>query len=72
MFMMVVLTLLMYFYTARQQSTWSEAVRFLGVLYQIQGMGLGRLDFRTIALHMSVCVFTLFLTVKLLEIDRSR
>jgi ABC-2 type transport system permease protein len=72
LFMMVILTLLMYSYTARQQSIWAEAIRFVAVLYQVQGLGLGQLDFRTIALHLSVCVFALFVTVKILETHRSR
>jgi ABC-2 type transport system permease protein len=72
LFMMVVLTLLMYSYAARQQAAWAEAVRFLAVLSQVQGLGLGRLDLRTIALHLSVCAFALFLTVKVLEIHRGR
>jgi ABC-2 type transport system permease protein len=62
----------MYYYAARQQAAWAEAVRFVSVLSQIQSMGQGRLDFRTIALHLSVCLFALFLTVKVLEIHRSR
>jgi ABC-2 type transport system permease protein len=72
LFLLVVLTLLVYFYAARQQSSWAESVRFLAVLSQIQGLGLGRLDFRTLALHLSVCIFALFLTVKALQIHRGR
>jgi len=72
LFLMVVLSLLLYYYAVRQQSTWAESARFLSVFYQVQGFGAGRLDFRTIALHLSVCVFTLFLTVKILEIHRGR
>jgi ABC-2 type transport system permease protein len=72
LFLMVVLSLLMYFYGVRQQSTWAEAARYFSVFYQLQGFGAGRLDFRIIAFHVSVSVFTLFLTVKVLENHRSR
>src|SRR3954470_5229117 len=72
LFLMVVLSLLLYYYAVRQQSTWAESARFVSVFYQVQGFGAGRLDFRTIALHLSVCLFTLFMTVKILEVHRGR
>jgi gliding motility-associated transport system permease protein len=72
LFLLVVVTLLMYSYAARQQAAWAEAVRFVSVLSQIQSLSQGRLDLRTIALHLSVCTFMLFLTVKVLEIHRGR
>jgi ABC-2 type transport system permease protein len=72
MFLMVVLTLLVYFYAARQQAGWVDAARFVAVLYQVQSFGLGQLDLRAIALHLSVCVFALFVTVKILEKRRGR
>jgi ABC-2 type transport system permease protein len=72
LFLLVVVTLLMYYYAARQQAAWAEAVRFVSVLSQIQSLSQGRLDLRTIALHLSVCTFMLFLTVKVLEIHRGR
>lgn len=72
LFLMVVLSMLVYYYAARQQSSWAESARFLSAFSQIQAFGFGRIDFRTIALHLSVCVFTLFLTAKILEIHRGR
>lgn len=72
LFLMVVLTLLVYSYAARQQASWAEAVRFVAVLHQIQSFGLGLLDLRFVALHLSVCVFALYVTVKILESRRSR
>lgn len=72
LFLMVVLTLLLYSLGARQQAGWSEAVRFLAVYIQVRAFGQGQLDLRTIALHLSVCVFALYVTVKILEIGRRR
>ena len=70
LFLMVVLTLLLYSVGARQQAGWIEVVRFLAVYIQIRAFGQGQLDLRTIALHLSVCVFALYVTVKILEIGR--
>jgi ABC-2 type transport system permease protein len=72
LFLMVVLTLLLYSYGARQQAGWTEAVRFLAIYSQLRAFGQGQLDLRTIALHVSVCVFALYVTVKILEIRRRR
>ena len=47
LFLMVVLSLLLYYYAVRQQSTWAEAARFVAVLYQVQSFGAGQLDLRT-------------------------
>ncbi len=46
--------------------------RFVALLYQIQSFGLGQLDLRYLALHLSVCVFVLYLTVKVLEMRTNR
>jgi len=72
LFLMVVLTLLLYFYGARQQAGWAEAIRFLAVYVQVRAFGQGQLDPRTTALHLSVCVFALYVTVKILETGRRR
>jgi ABC-2 type transport system permease protein len=70
LFLMVVLTLLLYSVGVRQQSEWVEAVRFLAVYIQLRAFGQGQLDLRVIAIHLSVCVFALYVTVKILEIRR--
>jgi ABC-2 type transport system permease protein len=70
LFLLVVLTLLLYSFGAGQQAGWAEAVRFLSVYIQLRSFGQGQLDLRTIALHLSVCVFALYMTVKILEIRR--
>ncbi len=50
----------------------ADGIRFVAVLDQIQSFGLGQLDFRFIAVHLSVCIFMLSLTVKVLETRGSR
>lgn len=70
LFLMVVLTLLLYSVGVRQQSEWVEAVRFLAVYIQVRAFGQGQLDLRVIAIHLSVCAFALYVTVKILEIRR--
>ena len=70
LFLMVVLTLLLYSVGVRQQSDWVEAVRFLAVYIQVRAFGQGQLDLRVVAIHLSVCVFALYVTVKILETRR--
>jgi ABC-2 type transport system permease protein len=70
LFMVVLLTLLVYKDAADRQTGWAEAFRFLSVIYQVHQFGTGQLDLRFLALHLSVTVFMLFLTVKILEIRR--
>ena len=72
LFLMVVLSLLLFFYAGRQQAAWAEAARFLAVYVQIRGFGQGQLDPRMIALHLSVCTFALFVTVQILELRHRR
>jgi gliding motility-associated transport system permease protein len=67
LFFMIVMLPLIYFFAARQHTGWAEGIRFSSVLYQIRTFGSGQLDFRYIAIHLSVCVFVLSLTVKMLE-----
>jgi ABC-2 type transport system permease protein len=72
LFLLLLLTLLGYSFAIERQASWADAVRFVAVLYQVQSFGTGRLDLRYIALHLSVCVFMLYLTVKILESRRYR
>jgi ABC-2 type transport system permease protein len=67
LFLMVVLVPLVYLFAARQHAPWADGARFMALLYQIQSFGLGQLDLRYLALHLSVCLFALYLTVKVLE-----
>ena len=70
LFLFVLMTLLVYFYAAGQNASWAEGVRFSAVLLQVQSFGMGRLDLRYLALHLSVSLFMLYLTVKVLEVRR--
>ncbi len=47
-----------------------DLLRYVSVIPQIQHFGLGQLDLRFLALHLSVAVLLLFLTTKLLELRR--
>jgi ABC-2 type transport system permease protein len=67
LFLLVVVLPLVYLFAARQHASWADGVRFVAPLHQIRSFGLGQLDLRYLALHLSVCVFLLFVTVKLLE-----
>jgi ABC-2 type transport system permease protein len=72
LFLMVVLTLLLYSFGTSQQAGWAEAARFLAVYLQIRSFGQGQLDLRTVALHLSICAVALYLTVKIVELRRRR
>jgi hypothetical protein len=64
---MVVLVPLVYLFALRQHAPWADGVRFAALIHQIRSFSLGLLDLRHLALHFSVCVFMLFLTVKVVE-----
>jgi ABC-2 type transport system permease protein len=68
----ILLTLLVYSYAASRQAPWADSVRFLAVLYQVQGFAAGRLDLRHLTLHLSLSVFMLYLTVKVLQSRRNK
>ena len=72
LFFMIVMVPLVHLFGVRQRAGWAEGVRFSSVLYQIQSLGMGQLDLRFLALHLSVCVFVLTLTVKVLEARANR
>jgi hypothetical protein len=64
---MIVMVPLVYQFAASQRAGWAEGVRFSSILYQVQNLGMGQLDLRYLALHLSVCALVLNLTVKVLE-----
>lgn len=72
LFLIVLLSLLGYSYAVERNANWAEAVRFVALLYHVQSFGTGRLDLRYLAIHLSVTVFMLYLTVKVLESRRYR
>jgi ABC-2 type transport system permease protein len=70
LFLLVFMTLLLYFYAAGHRVEGAEGIRFVAVLLQVQSFGMGRLDLRYVALHLSVSVFMIYLTVKVLQFRR--
>ncbi len=70
LFLLVLLTYLGYDYALSQRSPWAEAIQFSAVLYQTYLFGTGQLDLRFLALHLSVTVFMLYLSTKVLELRR--
>ena len=69
---LIVLLAIAYLFAEQQHYTWAEGLRFISVLHQIQSFGQGLLDFRFVAIHLSVCVFMLSLTVRVLEMRSNR
>jgi ABC-2 type transport system permease protein len=67
LFLLVVLVPLVYLFAVRQHAPWADGARFVALIHQIRSFSLGQLDLRYLALHLSVCVFMLFLTVKVVE-----
>jgi ABC-2 type transport system permease protein len=72
LFCMIVLVPLLLLFAARQRAGWGEAVQFTSVLHQVRSFGVGRLDLRHLALHLSVCVLVLSLTVKVVSARGNR
>jgi ABC-2 type transport system permease protein len=50
----------------------AEAVQFTSIVDQARSFGLGRLDLRHLALHLSVCILLLSLTVKVVAARGNR
>ncbi len=69
---MIVMVPLVYQFAARQRAGWAEGFRFSSVLYQVRSFGMGQLDLRHLFLHLSVCVFVLSLTARILESRTNR
>jgi ABC-2 type transport system permease protein len=72
LFILVWLAPLVYLFAAGQHAGWAEAPRFVAVIYHVQSFAAGQLDLRYLALHLSVCVLMLYLTVKILESRSNR
>ncbi len=69
---MIVMVPLVYGFAEQQHAGWAEGVRFSSILSQVRSFGMGQLDLRHLALHLSVCVLMLSLTVKVLESRANR
>jgi ABC-2 type transport system permease protein len=72
LFCMIVLVPLTLLFAARTRAGWAEAVQFTSILHQVRSFGVGRLDLRHLALHLSVCVLLLSLTVKIMSARGNR
>ena len=72
LFLLLLLTMTAYAYAAERQLAWAEALRFTAVFYQVHEFGTGRLDPRFLVLHLSVCTFMLYASVKVLESRRGQ
>lgn len=71
LFVLVVTSLLLLFFLAERRWTgWVDAARHVAILNQIHDFALGRIDLRTVALHLSVTVFVLYATTSLLAARR--
>ena len=57
-------------FAASRRASWAEAVQFLSVIDQVNTFGSGQLDFRFLAIHLSVAIPLLYLTAKVLEYRR--
>ncbi len=71
LFLLVLLTLLAYNQAASQGSSLAEPIQYVAVLYQVHSFGAGRFDPRIVALHLSVTLLMITMTVKVLELRRA-
>jgi ABC-2 type transport system permease protein len=69
---LIVMIPLVYLFAEQQHAGWAEGLRFTSVLSQVRSFATGQLDLRHLALHLSVCVLMLNLTVKVLESRSNR
>jgi ABC-2 type transport system permease protein len=69
---MTAMVQLVYRFAEQRHAGWAEGVRYASVLAQAQSFGVGQLDLRHLAMHLSVCVLMLTLTVKVLESRSNR
>ncbi len=70
LFLLILMTSIISAYAIARRASWAEAMQFVSVLDQVRAFGSGQLDLRFLALHLSVGVLMLYLTVKVLEYRR--
>lgn len=70
LFVSLVLTVIEYSAASRRQASWAEGLRYVTVVSQVREFGLGQVDPRYLALHLSVTVFLLWMTVLVLRSRR--
>jgi ABC-2 type transport system permease protein len=72
LFTLVVIFPAAYNFADRQHAEIAEGLRFLAIFYQIQSFGMGQLDLRYVAIHLSVCLFVLYLTACAIQMRTNR
>lgn len=70
LFVLIVVTNLAYSFAVQNQEPWADGARFVAILPQAAAFATGRLDIRYPALHVSVAVVLMYLTVKVLQTRR--
>ena len=68
LFMLVLLALVAFEFAQDRGSSWADGLRYAAVLFQVTSFGLGQLDVRYLAMHLSVTAFMLFVSVKVLQL----
>jgi ABC-2 type transport system permease protein len=70
-FLLIVVTQVAFsFAMMTRRTTLAEGVQFVSVVHQLNTFSTGQLDLRFLALHLSVSILMLYLTVKVLEYRR--
>jgi len=64
LFVLIFLAFIVQLTVGASRSRLAEVIQFVSAISQVQSFALGLLDLRFVALHLSVCGFVLYLTVK--------
>jgi ABC-2 type transport system permease protein len=70
LFLVVFLSFVAYSQAVELRLPMANGLKYASVIMQIHEFGVGQLDLRYLAMHLSASVFLLFLTIKLLELRR--
>jgi ABC-2 type transport system permease protein len=70
--MMMFSTFVLDWFSSRLPAGWGEVVKYVAVLRHLGELGKGVMDLKFILFHLSVTVFMLFLTVKVVEARKWR
>jgi len=70
--MLLFATFVLDWFASRLPGGWGEVVKYVAVLRHLGELGKGRMDLKFILFHLSVTVFMLFATVKLVEARKWR
>jgi ABC-2 type transport system permease protein len=70
--MMIFSTFVLDWFSSRLPAGWGEVVKYVAVLRHLGDLGKGVMDLKYILFHLSVTVFMLFVTVKVVEARKWR